>query len=194
MIFGTGAHASTQMCMQALEQAVHGGERVIDLGSGSGILSITARCCWGQPAPPASISTRRRRTLPEANAAMNGLTGEKFQAVTADVLADRGQMDALSAGGMRSSWPISWRMSLSRSRPSSRSFASGRAVPLLRHPGPAAGGSAGGHGAAGLRSCRSGRWKTGARSQRAKCERTCADLPPARLVCRAGDFDGSSLP
>ena len=37
--------------------------------------------------------------IARANAAMNGLTGEKFQAVTADVLADRGQMDALSAGG-----------------------------------------------------------------------------------------------
>ena len=42
MIFGTGAHASTQMCLRALEQTIHGGERVIDLGSGSGILSIAA--------------------------------------------------------------------------------------------------------------------------------------------------------
>ena len=42
MIFGTGAHASTQMCMEALEETISGGETVIDLGSGSGILSITA--------------------------------------------------------------------------------------------------------------------------------------------------------
>ena len=42
MIFGTGAHASTQMCLRALEKAVQGGERVVDLGSGSGILSIAA--------------------------------------------------------------------------------------------------------------------------------------------------------
>ena len=42
MIFGTGAHASTQMCMIALAKAVHGGETVIDLGRGSAILSITA--------------------------------------------------------------------------------------------------------------------------------------------------------
>lgn len=42
MIFGTGAHASTQMCMCELERCIHGGERVLDLGSGSGILSITA--------------------------------------------------------------------------------------------------------------------------------------------------------
>ena len=42
MIFGTGAHASTQMCMRELEHYIRGGERVLDLGSGSGILSITA--------------------------------------------------------------------------------------------------------------------------------------------------------
>ena len=42
MIFGTGAHASTQMCMEELERAIQGGEEVLDLGSGSGILSITA--------------------------------------------------------------------------------------------------------------------------------------------------------
>ena len=36
MIFGTGAHASTQMCMRELERAIQGGERVLDLGSGSG--------------------------------------------------------------------------------------------------------------------------------------------------------------
>ena len=36
MIFGTGAHASTQMCMRELERAIQGGEHVLDLGSGSG--------------------------------------------------------------------------------------------------------------------------------------------------------------
>ena len=98
MIFGTGAHASTQMCMQALEQAVHGGERVIDLGSGSGILSITALLLGAASATGVDIAPKAE-DIARANAAMNGLTGEKFQAVTADVLADRGQMDALSAGG-----------------------------------------------------------------------------------------------
>ena len=98
MIFGTGAHASTQMCMQALEQAVHGGERVIDLGSGSGILSITALLLGAASATGVDIDPKAE-DIARANAAMNGLTDEKFQAVTADVLADRGQMDALSAGG-----------------------------------------------------------------------------------------------
>jgi ribosomal protein L11 methyltransferase len=42
MAFGTGAHPSTRLCLQALEQCVHPGMRVVDLGTGSGILAVAA--------------------------------------------------------------------------------------------------------------------------------------------------------
>ena len=42
MAFGTGSHATTTMCLEVLERAIQGGERVIDVGCGSGILSIAA--------------------------------------------------------------------------------------------------------------------------------------------------------
>ena len=42
MAFGSGTHETTGMCLELLEDAVHGGERVIDVGTGSGILAIGA--------------------------------------------------------------------------------------------------------------------------------------------------------
>ncbi len=42
MAFGTGTHPTTVMCIQALERTVRPGDRVIDVGTGSGVLSIAA--------------------------------------------------------------------------------------------------------------------------------------------------------
>ena len=42
MAFGTGHHPTTRMCMEILEGIIVGNERVVDVGCGSGILSITA--------------------------------------------------------------------------------------------------------------------------------------------------------
>ena len=42
MAFGTGTHPTTQLCLRALEAEIRGGERVIDWGTGSGLLAIAA--------------------------------------------------------------------------------------------------------------------------------------------------------
>jgi ribosomal protein L11 methyltransferase len=43
MAFGTGTHPTTRLMLQALEIALHGGERLLDVGTGSGVLSIGAK-------------------------------------------------------------------------------------------------------------------------------------------------------
>lgn len=95
MIFGTGAHASTQMCMRALEKLVQGGETVIDLGSGSGILSITALLLGAKSAVGVDIDPKAEDIARE-NAAMNALYDDRFTAVTGDVIGDKAMMQKLS--------------------------------------------------------------------------------------------------
>ena len=98
MIFGTGAHASTQMCMIAMENLIHGGERVIDLGSGSGILSITALLLGAATATGVDIDPKAEDIARE-NAAINYLHADRFTAVTGDVIGDRTMMERLAQGG-----------------------------------------------------------------------------------------------
>ena len=97
MIFGTGAHASTQMCMRALEHCIAGGERVLDLGSGSGILSITALKLGAATAVGVDIDPKAEDIARE-NAAMNGLYADRFTAVTGDVIADAQMPEKLGGG------------------------------------------------------------------------------------------------
>ncbi len=95
MIFGTGAHASTQLCMAALEKTVRGGERVVDLGSGSGILSFTALLLGAAHAVGVDVDPKAEDIARE-NAALNGLGPDCFEAVTGDVLKSPERLDDLA--------------------------------------------------------------------------------------------------
>ena len=94
MIFGTGAHASTQMCMRELERAIQGGEQVLDLGSGSGILSITAILLGAAHAIGVDIDPKAE-DIARQNAAINQIFSDRFTAVTGDVIGDAAMMAQL---------------------------------------------------------------------------------------------------
>lgn len=96
MIFGTGAHASTQMCMLRLEELIRGGEEVLDLGSGSGILSITALQLGAAHATGVDVDPKAEDIARE-NASINGLGADRFTAVTGNVITGQDALAELFA-------------------------------------------------------------------------------------------------
>lgn len=96
LTFGTGAHPSTQMVMQTMEEVVKPGMRCLDLGSGSGILSITALRLGAQCAVGVDIDPKAEDIARE-NAAYNGFTAPAFTALTGSVTQDTKLMERLAA-------------------------------------------------------------------------------------------------
>lgn len=73
LAFGTGDHPTTQLCLRWLKHIVKGGERILDYGTGSGILAITAlklgaAHAVGVDIDPMAVSSARH------NASLNGYT------------------------------------------------------------------------------------------------------------------------
>ena len=64
MAFGTGTHETTRLVMRAMQDELRGGERVLDVGTGSGILSICAsklgaKCCRAYDIDPVAVKVAR---------------------------------------------------------------------------------------------------------------------------------------
>ena len=95
LTFGTGAHPSTQMVMEAMEHLVTPGSRCLDLGSGSGILSIAALRLGAKSAVGVDIDPKAEDIARE-NAAYNGFAAPEFTALTGNVTTDKPLMDRLA--------------------------------------------------------------------------------------------------
>ena len=97
LTFGTGSHATTRLCLTALEETIHGGERVLDLGCGSGILSIAALRLGAEHAFACDIDEKCVEVAYE-NAALNGIDRSRYTVRWGDVLSDQ-QLKAEIGGG-----------------------------------------------------------------------------------------------
>ena len=95
LTFGTGAHPSTQMVMDAMTRAVKPGSRCLDLGSGSGILSIAALRLGATEAVGVDIDPKAE-TIAAENAGYNGFYTPAFTALTGNVTTDKPLMQRLS--------------------------------------------------------------------------------------------------
>ncbi len=96
LTFGTGAHPSTQMVIEAMEQLLPPNGSCLDLGSGSGILSIAALRLGAASAVGVDIDPKAEDIARE-NAGYNGFAAPAFTALTGNVTADTSLMQTLKA-------------------------------------------------------------------------------------------------
>lgn len=96
MAFGTGTHETTALCLETLDAWVQGGERVLDVGTGSGILAIAALKLGAAEADGVDIDPMCVRTATE-NAELNGVAG-RFAVRVGDLAAQaRGPYQIITA-------------------------------------------------------------------------------------------------
>ena len=97
LTFGTGSHATTRLCLQALDTHIHGGESVLDLGCGSGILSIAALRLGAARAFACDIDEKCVDVAYE-NAALNGIGKDHYTVRWGDVLSDEALRQEMGGG------------------------------------------------------------------------------------------------
>ena len=97
LTFGTGSHASTQLCLEGLEEYTVSGKPVLDLGCGSGILSIAALCLGASYALGVDIDPKAVDVAYE-NAALNGIGKDRCRYLAGNVLDDDALVAELSKG------------------------------------------------------------------------------------------------
>ena len=87
LAFGTGNHASTRLCLEWVEELVRPGEGALDLGCGSGILSIAALLLGCGSAAGVDIDPKAVDVAYE-NAALNGIGRDRYTVLAGDVIGD----------------------------------------------------------------------------------------------------------
>jgi ribosomal protein L11 methyltransferase len=95
--FGTGQHNTTRLCLELLERALEGGERILDLGCGSGILSIGALLLGAQAATAVDIDDNSVRIAAE-NAEKNGISRERYTALCGDITSNSALREQIGTG------------------------------------------------------------------------------------------------
>ncbi len=95
--FGTGQHHTTYLCLEELQHLVKGGEKVLDMGCGSGILSIAALLLGADHAVGVDIEESAAKTALE-NAEKNGISPDRYTTIWGNVLSDPQLRDQLGQG------------------------------------------------------------------------------------------------
>lgn len=91
--FGTGKHETTQLCIRQLEKYVTPGARVLDLGTGSGILGITALKLGADYVYGTDLDENAISAVHE-NLAANDISEDRFGVIQGNIIDDKSVQDA----------------------------------------------------------------------------------------------------
>ncbi len=95
--FGTGQHHTTKLVMEALESVIKGGEKVLDLGCGSGILSIAALLLGAEKAVMTDVFLNAVNTASE-NTEQNGFDKTRYEAYCGNIIDDHELREKIGFG------------------------------------------------------------------------------------------------
>lgn len=95
--FGTGQHHTTKLVMETLEQVISGGEKVLDLGCGSGILSIAALLLGAEKAVMTDVFLNAVNTASE-NVEQNGFDKSRYLAYWGNIIDDKKLREDIGTG------------------------------------------------------------------------------------------------
>lgn len=93
--FGTGGHGTTEGCLIALENTIRGGERVLDVGTGTGILAVAARKLGADHVTAIDIDPRACEEA-RKNVSRNGVE-ERVVVVEGGIRSVPGRYDVIAA-------------------------------------------------------------------------------------------------
>lgn len=85
---GTGYHRCTQLCLEAMERIVRPGDSVLDVGSGSGILSIAAKLLGAGRVIACDIDPDAARPVPFFVGSVDAVRSNTFDVVVANINED----------------------------------------------------------------------------------------------------------
>lgn len=95
--FGTGMHETTQLCIRQLKKYVTGETKLLDVGTGSGILSILALMFGAKHAVGTDLDTCAVDAVAQ-NCEANGIAPERFTMMTGNIITDRDVQDRVGYG------------------------------------------------------------------------------------------------
>lgn len=95
--FGTGQHHTTKLVMETLEDVIKGGENVLDLGCGSGILSIAALLLGAKKAVMTDVFLNAINTASE-NVEQNGFGKDRYSAYCGNIIDDEKLREKIGTG------------------------------------------------------------------------------------------------